>query len=200
MGGQTLAKTEMEKDVKVCVNRNLKLCDYCKKNSHESDSCAETNTKELSLKRQKSAHCSLQEVHETSPRVCFSGLLAMALGRHFGVGTGTRKGPALSGRLERYYLPRKMQGSRPGDTRGKEKMPGHDTDIQDFERNRQSQGGNIIYKNEYSTANKTSRKSLEETLFTRMSSLQRTRQAENPWNMTRKGSRMDIRQNSYGIQ
>jgi hypothetical protein len=43
----------------------------------------------------------------------------MVLGRHFSNGTGARKGPALSGRLERYYFFRKMQGSRPGDMRGK---------------------------------------------------------------------------------
>jgi hypothetical protein len=55
---------------------------------------------------------------------------------------------ASATQLERYYLSRKMQGSRPGDTRGKEKIPGHETDIQDFERKRQSQGGNIIYENE----------------------------------------------------
>jgi hypothetical protein len=40
----------------------------------------------------------------------------------------------------------------------------------------------------------------EETLIMRMSSLQRTRQAENPWNMARKGSRTDIRQNSYSVR
>ncbi len=67
MGGQTLAKTEMEKDVGVCVNRGLKPSDHCKKNSHESDSCAETNTKELSLQRQKSVCWPLQEICETSP-------------------------------------------------------------------------------------------------------------------------------------
>ncbi len=40
----------------------------------------------------------------------------------------------------------------------------------------------------------------EETLFTRMSSLKQTRQAENPWNTARKGSRTDIRLNSYSVR
>jgi hypothetical protein len=40
----------------------------------------------------------------------------------------------------------------------------------------------------------------KETLFTRVSRLQRTRQAENPLNMVRKGPRTDIRQNSYSAR
>ncbi len=39
MGGQTLPKTEIEKEVGVCVNRNLKPSDHCKKQQRKRQLC-----------------------------------------------------------------------------------------------------------------------------------------------------------------
>jgi hypothetical protein len=72
MNGVEVSTTEMERDVGVVVNRNLKPMDQC-------EAAAQ---KKFPLQGPPHIHQALQTICASPPRVCSTGMVALAKGRH----------------------------------------------------------------------------------------------------------------------
>jgi hypothetical protein len=179
MGGQTLAKTEMEKDVGVCINKNLKPSDHCKR----------TATKATVVLKQI-----LKNFHYRDKTV-FVGLYKKYVRPHLEFASPAWS-PWLLGDISVLEQVQEKALRSVSGLKGTTYLERcREVDLETLEERRKSQDMTQTFK-----ILKGIDRVREETLFTRVSRLQRTRQAENPLNMVRKGSRTDIRQNSYSVR